>query len=152
VAHALVRAASPLLATPLTSAFLQCEYEFMFTIWVRSIFTGLVLWTAGTIVIRLAGKGLLQPERAGRTLGLYLVSFLLMFLLAPRICRRLGAPRELWPQAATLLILPTLILDPFSCAFFNTVFPNVDPGAAGTFGGWMLICCGGGLAGVWRKA
>jgi hypothetical protein len=49
------------------------------------------------------------------------------------------------------LILPTLILDPFSCAFFTTMFPNLDPGAAGAFGGWVLISCGGGVAGVWRK-
>src|ERR1035438_6681005 len=67
------------------------------------------------------------------------------------ICRRLGLERDLWPKAATLLILPTLILDPFSCAFFTTIFPNLDPGAAGAFGGWILICCGGGTGGVGRK-
>jgi hypothetical protein len=48
-------------------------------------------------------------------------------------------------------MLPTLLLDPFSCAFFHTVFPNLDPGAAGAFGGWMLIFCAGAVAGVWVK-
>ena len=43
-------------------------------------------------------------------------------------------------------MLPTLILDPFSCAFFPSVFPNMDPAAAGIFGGLMLICCGGAVA------
>jgi hypothetical protein len=79
------------------------------------------------------------------------MSFVLMALLVPRICRRLGFQRDLWPKAATLLILPTLVLDPFSCAFFTTMFPNLDPASAGAFGGWMLICCGGGIVGVWRK-
>jgi hypothetical protein len=74
-----------------------------------------------------------------------------MAFLVPRICRRLGVESDLWPKAATLLILPTLLLDPFSCVFFTAMFPNLDPGAAGAFGGWMLICCGGGVAGVWRK-
>ncbi len=120
--------------------------------WRRTIFTGVLIWTGGTAAVRLAGQGLLRPGHAAETLLLYLVSFVLMAILVPRICRRLGLARDLWPQAATLLILPTLLLDPLSCAFFTTIFPNIDPAAAGAFGGWMLICCGGGVAGVWRKA
>jgi hypothetical protein len=27
-------------------------------------------------------------------------------------------------------------------------YPNLSAAAAGIFGGWMLICCGGGLAGL----
>src|SRR6202041_955000 len=69
--------------------------------------------------------------------------------VVPRIFRRLGVEKNSWPAAATLLMLPTLILDPFSCAFFSTVFPNVEPGAAGVFGGWMLIFCAGAVLGVW---
>ncbi len=124
----------------------------MFITWRRTFLIGLLLWTAGTVAIRLAGQRLLRPDHLAQTVGLYLVSFLLMALLVPRICRRLGVQKDLWPQAATLLILPTLLLDPFSCAFFSSMFPNLDPGAAGAFGGWMLICCGGGVAGVWRKS
>jgi len=119
--------------------------------WGRTLVTGILIWTGGTAVIRLAGDRLLKPGHPAQTVGLYLASFVLMALLVPRICRRLGVQIELWPKAATLLILPTLILDPFSCAFFTTMFPNIAPAAAGAFGGWMLICCGGGIAGVWRK-
>jgi len=120
--------------------------------WLRTLVTGIVIWTGGTAGIRLAGHRLLQPGHTAQTVGLYVVSFILMALLVPRICRRIGFERDLWPKAATLLILPTLVLDPFSCAFFTSMFPNLDPAAAGVFGGWMLICCGGGVAGVWRKA
>lgn len=118
----------------------------------RALAAGILIWIVGTLAIRAAGGRLLHPGRTPQIVTLYVVSFLLMALLVPRICRRLGFAKELWHQAATLLILPTLILDPFSCAFFTSLFPNMDPAAAGAFGGWMLICCGGGVAGVWRKA
>ncbi|MGA2579812.1 MAG: DUF5367 family protein [Bryobacteraceae bacterium] len=119
--------------------------------YLRTISTGMLIWTGATVAIRLAGHRLLQPGHPAQTVLLYLASFVLMAFLVPRICRRLGFASDLWPKAATLLILPTLLLDPFSCAFFTAMFPNLDPAAAGAFGGWMLICCGGGVAGVWRK-
>jgi|SRR5579863_1288309 len=117
----------------------------------RILFVGVLLWTVGTVAIRLGGQRLLHPNRPIATLILYAASFLLMALLARRIFQRLGLEKDSWPMAATLLMLPTLVLDPFSCAFFSTVFPNVDSAAAGTFGGWMLICCAGAVAGVWVK-
>jgi len=117
----------------------------------RALLTGILLWTVGTLGIRLAGQWLLHSNAVARTTCLYLVSFALMAFLIPRICQRLRLPRDSWFQAVTLLILPTLILDPFSCAFFPSIFPNVDPAAAGVFGGWMLICCGGAVAGLWIK-
>jgi hypothetical protein len=113
---------------------------------------GLVLWVAGTIGIRLAGQHMLHPHNVAGTVLLYVFSFVLMGLLARRIFSRVGLDKESWPRAATLLALPTLLLDPFSSAFFTTVFPNVDPAAAGVFGGWMLICCAGAVAGAWVKA
>jgi uncharacterized protein DUF5367 len=119
--------------------------------WLRTLVTGLVIWIAGTVGFRLSGHRLLRPGHDVQTVALYCISFVLMAFLVPRICRRLGLQKDLWPKAATLIILPTLILDPFSCAFFATIFPNLDPAAAGAFGGWMLICCGGAVAGVWRK-
>jgi hypothetical protein len=121
-------------------------------IWLRTLSIGVLLWAAGTAAIRLVGRRLLQSNHSLQTAGLYLASFLLMAFFVPRICRRLGIQKELWPAAAGLLILPTLLLDPFSCIFFTSVFPNIDPAAASLFGGWMLICCAGAVAGVWRKA
>lgn len=118
----------------------------------RVLGLGLLLWLTGTLAIRLAGHRLLQSGHPIQILILYLVSFVLMGLLVRRICRRLGLQKDSWLPAASLLMLPTLILDPLSCAFFTTVFPNLDPAAAGAFGGWMLICCGGAVVGVWVKA
>ncbi len=117
----------------------------------RASVIGLAIWAAGTVGIRLEGHRLLQPGRTGLTGILYLVSFMLMVLFVPWICRLLRLEKESRFKAVTLLILPTLILDPFSCIFFTSLFPNLDPGAAGAFGGWMLVCCGGGVVGVWVK-
>jgi uncharacterized protein DUF5367 len=115
----------------------------------RILRIGVLLWLIGAAAIRLAGQRLLHSGRPYATLILYLISFLLMALLAPRIFRRVGVQKDSWPAAATLLMLPTLLLDPFSCVFFTTIFSNVEPGAAGVFGGWMLICCAGVVVGIW---
>ncbi|HXZ11397.1 MAG TPA: DUF5367 family protein [Candidatus Sulfotelmatobacter sp.] len=115
----------------------------------RPLLYGFLLWLAGTIFIRFRGDTLLRPGRVASTLILYAASFLLMAILVPRILRRLKVEKELWFEATALLILPTLILDPLACVFFSRVYPNLDPAAAGTFGGWMLIFCAGAITGVW---
>jgi len=112
---------------------------------------GLALWGVGTIGLRLGGDRLLHPDKIWSTLTLYQLSFVLMAQLARRIFSGLGLAKEQWVKAAGFLMLPTLLLDPFSCVFFSEVFPNVDPAAAGEFGGWMLICCGGVLGGALSK-
>jgi len=115
---------------------------FMF---MRPLLAGLLLWLAGAVGIRLAGEHLLHPDRPLITILLYAISFAAMAFLVPRILSGSSDRRA----AVTLLMLPTLTLDALACAFFTTVFPNVAPAAAGLFGGWMLICCGGAVAGVW---
>lgn len=117
-----------------------------------ALLLGLLIWGGGTIAIRLAGHHFLLAGRTGLTLLLYAASFVLMALAVPWICRRLGLDGEASFRGATLLMLPTLVVDPFSCLFFSAVFPNLDPAVAGVFGGWMLICCGGAAAGVWVKS
>jgi Family of unknown function (DUF5367) len=109
---------------------------------------GFGLWLAGTILLRVAGQYLLHPDSLVSTLVLFALSFLAMALLARRLCLRFGLPPERWPAGAVSLALPTLVLDPFSAAFFPVVFPNMAPAAAGLFGGWMLFCCAGALAGA----
>jgi len=116
----------------------------------RIALAGLLLWIAGTVLIRVAGDGLLSGDPA-RIVALYAISFVAMALIVPRICRRFAPKDHSAIEAATVLILPTLLLDPFSCVFFTRVFPNITPVAAGAFGGWMLICCGGAVAGVWAR-
>jgi Family of unknown function (DUF5367) len=84
---------------------------------------------------------------------LFAVSFPLVAWLVRRLCHRF-LPEEQWLAGAVSLLLPTLMLDPFSSAFFPAIFPNISPGAAGVFGGWMLWCCAAGLVGAgirWQR-
>ena len=109
---------------------------------------GLGIWGAATLALRLAGQRILHPGDWGGTLVLFAFSFPAMAWLVRRLCRRTGLPPEQWLRGAVSVALPTLLLDPFSSAFFPVVFPNMAPQVAGIFGGWMLWCCAGALVGV----
>jgi hypothetical protein len=115
---------------------------------VRLFLYGLGIWISATIGLRMAGQHLLHPGDWKGTLILFVVSFPLMALVVRRLCRGIQLPSEQWPAGAVSVALPTLLLDPFSSAFFPLVFPNMAPEVAGVFGGWMLWCCAGALVGA----
>lgn len=113
----------------------------------RHLVRGLALWLAGSILLRLAPGRFLRTGGTVWVVILYAVTFAFMFLILGRRVARSLPPAEA-PLALVSLVLPTLVLDAFSSAFFPSVFPNLPAAAAGVFGGWMLICCGGVLAGA----
>jgi hypothetical protein len=115
---------------------------------IRLVLYGLAIWGAATIALRFAGQHLLHPGDWKGTLILFAVSFPLMAWIVRRLCQRFQLTREQWVMGAVSVLLPTLLLDPFSSAFFPFVFPNMPPEVAGVFGGWMLWCCAGALVGV----
>jgi hypothetical protein len=115
---------------------------------VRLFIIGSVIWIAATILLRLAGQRILHPGDWKGTLVLFALTFPLMVLFVRRISIGARLSQEEWLPAAVSLLLPTLLLDPFSSAFFPIVFPNMAPEVAGVFGGWMLWCCAGGLVGA----
>jgi hypothetical protein len=114
----------------------------------RLFLYGLVIWIGATSFLRLGGQHLLRPGNPARTPLIFAITFPLIAWLVRRICRRSRLPRDQWLEGAFWLLLPTLLLDPFSSAFFSVVFPNMAPEVAGEFGGWMLWCCASGLVGV----
>ena len=115
----------------------------------RKLFAyGFALWLAGTVAVRFWGRFLLRPGSLAGTALLYVLSFVAMGAVTRRLCRVAGVPRREWPSGAISLALPTLLLDPFSSAFFPAVFPNMTASAAGLFGGWILCCCAGALLGA----
>ena len=114
----------------------------------RLFLYGLAGWVLATFALRFEGQHVLRPGNLPGTLLLFAVSFPLMALLSRRLCGRFQPRPELWPAGAVAILLPTLLLDPFSSAFFPVVFPNIAPELAGVFGGWMLWCCAGALVGV----
>jgi hypothetical protein len=115
----------------------------------RFLLTGFLIWLAGTVVLRFVHLSFLDPDRLVAVGVLYAVSFALVFLvIRARVVRpRAGGEAAI---AVTGLLLPTLILDAFTSAYFSRVFPNLHPSAAGVFGGWMLICCAGGFAAAYQ--
>src|SRR6185436_13575120 len=113
----------------------------------RALSIGFAIWAGATIVIRLAGERILRPG-VTPSLVLYLASLVLMSFLVPWLCRLIGAAGETRFRAAVLLMLPTLLLDSFSCLYFARIFPNLDPALTGVYGGWMLVCCAGAAANV----
>ena len=116
----------------------------------RSLFLGFVLWLGATILLRLAPARLLAPDRMAGILALYAVSFILMFVLFRQLVGR--KPDEAGGGGAAIaLLLPTLVMDSLASAFFPSAYPNFAASSAGVFGGWMLICCAGGLAAVLKR-
>ena len=114
----------------------------------RLFLYGLAIWVVATLSLRFAGQYVLRPGDTRNLLILFAVSFPLMALLVRRLCRKFAAQRDAWPAGAISVVLPTLLLDPFSSAFFPVMFPNMSPQVAGVFGGWMLWCCAGAMVGV----
>ena len=114
----------------------------------KLVLLGFLIWLAATLALRFAGQRILSGQHWPRILLLIALSFAACALLVRRVCVRSRLAPEQWPLAAISLLLPTLLLDPFSSAFFPFVFPNIAPQNAGVFGGWMLICCAGGLLGA----
>ncbi len=104
----------------------------------RLLLYGFALWIAGAAALRVAGQRVFHPENPASTLILFAVSFPLMAWIARRLLRASRLPIENWPAGAISLVLPTLLFDALSAAFFPLVYPNIPASAAGIFGGWML--------------
>jgi Family of unknown function (DUF5367) len=115
---------------------------------VRLFRSGLAIWLVATIALRLAGQRILHPGDFKGTLILFAISFPLMAWTVRRLCQAAQLPREQWMAGAACVALPSLLLDPFSCAFFPVLFPNMAPEVAGIFGGWILWCCAAAIVGV----
>ncbi|HXN29372.1 MAG TPA: DUF5367 family protein [Candidatus Acidoferrales bacterium] len=123
---------------------------------IRLLRSGLVIWLAATIALRIAGQHLLRPADPLGTFILFAASFPLVAWLVRRLCIAAQLPREEFLAGAVSVALPTLLLDPFSCVFFPALYPNMSPQVAGVFGGWLLWCCAGAVIGAlipqWRKS
>src|SRR4051812_46468616 len=114
----------------------------------RLFLYGLVIWIMATIALRLGGQYMLHPDHLVGTLVLFAVIFPLTAWLVQNLCQGFKLPARDWPAGAVTLLLPTLVLDPFSSTFFPVVFPNMNPKSAGLFGGLMLWCCAAALLGA----
>jgi Family of unknown function (DUF5367) len=137
------------------------KYEFMFIlssreeklIMYRCAVVGLIAWVIGTIVLRLGGQYVFDPQHVFAVIALFILSFPAMWLLARAVCSDAKLAPDRWPVGTIVFLMPALVLDTFTAAFFTTVYPNIPAEAAGWYGGWLLWCCAGAFAGTgfWRK-
>lgn len=104
------------------------------------IIVGFAIWFVATIALRIAGQRMLNPDRPWSIIALLAISALLMFRLPRFLFSRLAIPRELRALGGIALVAPGMFLDTVSAVCFSSVFPNIRPGAAGLFGGWLLFC------------
>lgn len=110
----------------------------------RLVLAGLGIWLIATGAIRATGDAVLPSQPTAIVIVLVL-GFVASGAFVRICCRSFVRRRRDWPGAALSLLLPTLVLDPFSSAFFTDVFPHVRAEAAGVFGGLMISCSAGAL-------
>lgn len=97
----------------------------------RYAITGLVIWAAATIALRFAGQHVMRNP-----LILLAISLPVMIYVAMAI---VGHAQDR-ARAAIAVVAPGMLLDTISAIWFVHIFPNIDPSAAGVFGGWLLFC------------
>jgi hypothetical protein len=114
----------------------------------RALASGIVIWIVGTIMFRVSGPGMIHAPGA-RTMLAFAIYFVASALFVRVMLWRMRVPPDARPTVVSLLILPTLLLDPFSTAYFPIAFPNLPATAAPTFGGIMLISCAGAVVAAW---
>jgi len=104
----------------------------------RYVLTGVGIWAAATVALRVAGQYLLTTNAGGVAL-LLVASLVVMIGVAALVLRRCRDSGER-ARAAIALVTPGMLLDSISAIGFSRFFPNIDAGAAGLFGGWLLFC------------
>jgi hypothetical protein len=97
----------------------------------RYALTGFVIWAAATVALRLAGQYMLRSPMLLLALSLPAMIFVAIQVVGHAEDRA---------RAAIALVAPGMLLDTISTIWFARIFPNIDPNAAGLFGGWLLFC------------
>ena len=101
---------------------------------------GFVIWLAASVVLRLWGQRLLDPSSPARIVTLLALSAPVMFYLPRRLFARFALEPRAFALGAIALVAPGMLLDAAASMAFGRAYPNIAPGAAGLFGGWLLFC------------
>lgn len=103
----------------------------------RVAFVGFLIWLAATVGLRLGGQLIFRPSAGvAGTLVVLLLSAPIMVFVARAVLGGVGN-RTL---GAIALVAPGMLLDSLTTIAFTSVFPNMRPDVAPTFGGWLLFC------------
>ena len=100
---------------------------------------GIVLWALATLLFRLVGQVLLPADDPGRVALVFVVTVPLMAMVAFAVYSLLDVDPERRLAAATLLVVPGMVLDALVVTTFGAVMPNMAPSLGSTFGGLLLL-------------
>jgi hypothetical protein len=101
---------------------------------------GFAIWLLATLVLRLAGRWVIDPSSPVGVFALLALSAPVMYVLPRRLFRKSSIEPRQYALGAIVLVAPGMLLDTISAIWFPIVFPNIRPDAAGLFGGWLLFC------------
>lgn len=102
------------------------------------LISGFLLWLVATVVVRLVGQYFFSPDDTPALTVLFLLTVPLVVLVAYPLYSYKNVRGGERLLAAVCLALPGMVLDVVSLSFFEAVFPNLSPDAAGYFGAWLL--------------
>ncbi|WP_318568200.1 DUF5367 family protein [Salinigranum marinum] len=100
---------------------------------------GIGVWLLATVGLRVAGQFLLPPDDPGRVAFVFVATVPLMAMVAFAVYSLLDVAPERRLTAATLLVLPGMVLDAVVVSAFGTVFPDMATATGSTLGGLLLL-------------
>jgi hypothetical protein len=103
------------------------------------VIVGVGLWLLAILTFRLVGQVLLPPDNDGRIALVFVATVPLMAMLAFAVYSLLDVPPDRRLTAATLIVLPGMVLDAVLVTTFETVFTNMAPAVGSAFGGLLLL-------------
>ena len=100
---------------------------------------GILVWFVATLALRIAGHVLLPPDDPSRVAFVYAATVPLMAMLAFAVYSLLDVPPTRRLTAATLLVLPGMVLDAALLTSFESIFPQMAPSAGPSIAGVLLL-------------
>jgi len=107
---------------------------------VRALFGfGVAVWLLATVVFRVGGPVLLDPDAPLIVFGVFVIAVPAMILLtfAAFLWREIRPAAR--PAAAILLVVPGMLLNVVMISFFGTFFPNLERGSVQYLAGLLLL-------------
>ena len=100
---------------------------------------GVAIWLVVTVLMRLDGHYLFQPDNPTLMGVTFLAMLIAMPLLALAIFRWRRVPAQQRAAVAIALAAPGMLLDVLTTYFFQQVFPNLNPAGASSWGAVLLF-------------
>jgi hypothetical protein len=99
---------------------------------------GFLLWLGTTLLFRVAGQFLLNPDVPLVLLVTFAAAIPLVGVTTYPLYRWRSVGRAERLSAAGFIAVPGMLLDVFSISFASAFFPNLTPSAAAYFAAWVL--------------